>query len=293
MKRLTPIDFILRANEIHNGKYDYSHIKYIYISKEGVEIKCPIHGTFIQKPNLHLNGSGCPVCGGTLKLDNTSFIKKAKLKHGDKYSYEQVDYSNNRTPISITCPIHREFMQTPDAHLRGSGCPKCGKINTSKKLAITKEEFIKKATIKHAGRYDYTKVEYLNNSTKIIITCKQHGDFEQTPLKHLQGQGCRLCAGNKPLSTEEFIRKANLKHGNKYVYRNSEYKNNKTKISITCPIHGDFKQTPSDHLSGYGCKKCANNTKLTNQEFVSKAKKIHGNKYDYKDIDYEGSKKEI
>ena len=165
MKRLTVDEFIRKAAEVHHGKYDYSSIKYVYALKEGVEITCPIHGRFFQKPNSHINGQGCPSCGGTTKSDTSSFITKAKLKHKNKFSYEKVDYSNNRTKVIITCPIHGDFMQTPDSHLNGKGCSKCGKINTSKKLVMTQSEFIEKATTKHDGRYSYGKVIYKNSKS--------------------------------------------------------------------------------------------------------------------------------
>lgn len=356
MKRLTVDEFIRKATEVHQGKYDYSSIKYVYALKEGVEITCPIHGRFFQKPNSHISGQGCPSCGGTTKSDTASFITKARLKHENKFSYEKVDYSNNRTKVIITCPIHGDFMQTPDSHLNGKGCSKCGKINTSKKLVMTQSEFIEKATTKHDGRYsygsviyknskspviitckthgdfeqspnmhlqgygcsecggtkklntnsfiakasdvhlgkyNYSKVHYVNNSTKVTITCNEHGDFTQTPMKHLQGQGCRICAGNSNHSLNSFIEIAKIVHANKFNYEKSKFVNVKTKIVITCPVHGDFEQIPSEHLSGYGCKKCGNNTKYSTDEFVSKAREIHGNKYGYQDVIYESSTNKI
>ena len=356
MKRLSVDQFIRRAHEVHQDKYDYSSIQYVYALKEGVEITCPIHGRFFQKPSSHINGQGCPSCGRTTKSDTASFIAKAKLKHENKYSYEKVNYSNNRTKVNITCPIHGDFMQTPDSHLNGKGCSKCGKINTSKKLVMTQSEFIEKATTKHDGRYSYgkviyknskspvtitcsthgdfeqspnmhlqgygcsecggtkkqntnsfiakasdmhqgkytySKVHYVNNSTKVTITCNEHGDFTQTPMKHLQGQGCRICAGNSNHSLDSFIEKAKIVHDNKFNYEKSTFVNVKTKIIITCPVHGDFEQIPSEHLSGYGCKKCGNNTKYSTEEFVSKAREIHGNKYDYREVIYESSTNKI
>ncbi|MBK7692752.1 MAG: hypothetical protein IPI30_00160 [Saprospiraceae bacterium] len=106
----------------------------------------------------------------------------------------------------------------------------------------------------HLGKYNYSKVHYVNNSTKVTITCNEHGDFTQTPMKHLQGQGCRICAGNSNHSLNSFIEKAKIVHANKFNYEKSKFVNVKTKIVLTCPVHGDFEQIPSEHLSGYGCK---------------------------------------
>lgn len=158
---------------------------------------------------------------------------------------------------------------------------------------LNTNSFIAKASDVHLGKYNYSKVHYVNNSTKVTITCNEHGDFTQTPMKHLQGQGCRICAGNSNHSLNSFIEKAKIVHANKFNYEKSKFVNVKTKIVITCPVHGDFEQIPSEHLSGYGCKKCGNNTKYSTEEFVSKAREIHGNKYGYQNVIYESSTNKI
>ena len=120
-----------------------------------------------------------------------------------------------------------------------------------------KEDFIKKAKEVHGDKYDYTKVEYVNNKVNICIICPEHGEFWQRPIDHLNGYGCSKCGGVKRLTTEEFINKAKEIHGNKYDYSKVEYINNKTKICIICPKHGEFWITPNRHLSQkQGCKLC-------------------------------------
>ena len=126
----------------------------------------------------------------------------------------------------------------------------------------TTEEFIKEAIKIHGSKYEYQKACYLKSNIKIIITCKEHGDFEQSTKKHLQGQGCKQCGyiknGNLTrLTTEQFIEKANLIHNNYYSYEFTNYISNKEKVIITCPIHGDFPQTASSHLQGVNCKSCS------------------------------------
>ena len=126
----------------------------------------------------------------------------------------------------------------------------------------TTEEFIKEAIKIHGSKYEYQKACYLKSNIKIIITCKEHGDFEQSTKKHLQGQGCKQCGyiknGNLTrLTTEQFIEKANLIHNNYYSYEFTNYISNKEKVIITCPIHGDFSQTASSHLQGVNCKSCS------------------------------------
>ena len=126
---------------------------------------------------------------------------------------------------------------------------------------LTIEQFIKKVKVIHGNVYDYSLVEYKNAHTKVKIICPEHGIFEQKSYHHLRGQGCPECryikSGNKLRSTtEQFIKKAKVVHGNKYDYSLVDYKNNKTKVKIICHEHGIFEQTPNHHLSGNGCSKC-------------------------------------
>lgn len=133
----------------------------------------------------------------------------------------------------------------------------------------TTEEFIKKANAKHNFRYDYSDVVYIKGTVKIIIVCSIHGKFLQTPTQHLQGDGCPKCGLSvNTFSLEEFIRRANLKHNNKYDYSLSYYINNKHKIKIICPIHGEFFQIGMNHLLGSGCKKCNHVTGWTKTDWI-------------------------
>ena len=124
------------------------------------------------------------------------FLIEAKKVNGDKYDYSKVEYKNNKTEVSIICPIHGEFKMRPYSHLSGQGCPKCGAIENGFKKRIGKDEFIKRAREIHGKKYDYSKVEYVNNRTKVCITCPQHGEFWQLPYNHLSGNGCKFCKGS-------------------------------------------------------------------------------------------------
>ena len=284
-KKLTTEEFIKKAKSIHGNKYDYSKVEYINTFTK-VCIICPKHGEFWQTPNNHLNGQRCPYCFGKIKSTTEEFIEKAKSVHGNKYDYSKVEYVNNRTKVCIICPTHGEFWQEPIHHLNGHGCSKCyGNVK------LTTEEFIEKAKSVHGNKYDYSKVNYVNALTKVCIVCPTHGEFWQTPNNHLLGQGCAKCNGNVTKTTEKFIEDAKFVHGNKYDYSKVEYVNNHTKVCIICPVHGEFWQTPKDHLNGYGCKKCGeeiskNSRRFSIDDFVKKAKSVHGNKYDYSKAEY-------
>jgi hypothetical protein len=121
------------------------------------------------------------------------FIENAIEVHGDKYDYSKVIYKNCDTKIIITCKEHGEFLQTPYKHLLPQGCRKCGNNRTSNQQRDTKEKFISKSIIIHGESYDYSKVEYKNSRIKVIIICKEHGEYLQQPYNHLQGNGCPNC----------------------------------------------------------------------------------------------------
>lgn len=123
---------------------------------------------------------------------------------------------------------------------------------------LTREEFIEKAKKIHGDKYDYSKVEYKNVSTKVCIICKEggHGDFYQRPREHLKGSGCLKCVNREKLDTEKFIKRAREVHGDSYNYNKVEYKDSITPVKISCKIHGYFTQSPSKHLQGHGCPKC-------------------------------------
>ena len=194
---------------------------------------------------------------GKKKKTKEEFIKKAKEIHGDKYDYSKVDYVNSATKVCIICPEHGEFWQIPSSHLQGKGCPKCAKERNRKKMAMATDGFIKRCKEIYGEKYDYSKVEYVNNHTKVCIICPEHGEFWQIPNNHLSGYGCRACGIEKQTSTkEEFIKKARKVHGDKYDYSKVDYVNAMTKVRIICHEHGEFWQTPKEHIRGYGCPKC-------------------------------------
>ena len=191
IQKLDNYSFIERANKVHSNKYDYNLVEYID-SKTKVKIICSTHGIFLQKPSNHLQRQGCPKCAGIQKLDNYSFIERAKFIHGGKYDYSLIDYKNTETKIKIICSIHGEFLQKPSNHLTGQGCPSCTK---NKKL--TTEEFIARSKKIHNNKYDYSLVEYKNNHTLVKIICLTHGVFEQQPQAHFIGSGCPVCNNSR------------------------------------------------------------------------------------------------
>jgi len=161
------------------------------------------------------------------------------------------------------------------------------------KKRLNTQEFISRAIDVHGNKYDYSKVEYIQSKSKVKIICPEHGAFEQTPIEHMRGKGCKYCSGNIKLTTNKFVDAAQSIHKNKYDYSKTTYKNNKTKILIICPEHGEFKQRPDSHLSGKGCIKCSGKCQLTTEEFIDKAIEKHGDTYDYSKVNYEKTDKKV
>lgn len=215
-------------------------------------------------------------------LTTEEFITRAKTVHGDKYAYSEVVYVNNHTKVTLVCPSHGHFLQVPMSHLRGIGCAKC--YFESKKSST--EEFIKKAKDVHGDRYDYSKVVYKKVNDPVVLVCPTHGDFMQQPNTHLNGFGCAKCSGIAKLTTEEFIAKAKGIHGDKYDYAETAYHTVREPVNIMCPTHGTFSQLAGIHLAGSGCSKCSKNKKPSLDEFITKAKLIHGDTYDYSLVKY-------
>lgn len=161
-----------------------------------------------------------------------------------------------------------------------------------------KSEFIQKAIAIHGHRYSYSQVVYKNNRTKTTIECKEHGLFGQRPSDHLKGHGCDKCAkklqGKRQVYTsEKFISKATARHGDKYLYDLVEYVNSKHKVEIICRQHGSFLQLPAAHVFGQGCPICAGNIKSNTKEFISKARQIHGDLYDYSQTRYASDNEKV
>jgi len=298
---MTPQEsFLKKAIAKHGDTYDYSQTFYV-ASHENVNIICKKHGVFSQKAYSHIAGKGCSSCSYEYRskkqsYTEESFATKANIVHNNKYDYSLVVYRNNKTNIKIICPDHGDFLQSPSNHIKGQGCPECGINKTRERILGTTESFIKKANKVHNSTYGYESVDYCGNKINVRINCLIHGDFFQAPSNHLQGAGCPECAktrllGLKLKSTAKFVEEATEKHNGRYDYSLTNYKKSNIPVKIICNEHGVFEQIADDHLSGHGCKKCAykengETFRFSQEYFISKAKEIYGDKYDYSKSKY-------
>ncbi len=267
--KYTKETLIEKFNNIHNKnelKYSYFIEDYKNVFQK-IKIKClrnPSHGEFQQYVSNHLKGKGCPKCAKESKLGKSIFtqeevIKSFKEVHKDKYDYSKVEYKTMKQKVEIMCPIHGIFKQQPLIHKQGGGCQKCGRLSSSLNKILTQEEVIKSFKEVHKDKYDYSKVEYINNDSKVIIICPEHGQFLQRVANHKNGFGCPKCSykklSEKKLTPKEIIEQFEKVH-DKYDYSKMVYFKTMEKVEIICPIHGSFFQKPNDHKNGQGCPSC-------------------------------------
>lgn len=191
--------FLEQAKAAHGDRYDYSSTVY-KTSQQKVTIICKDHGPFEQIANTHVSGGGCNRCAIEESAKNRTmaqeeFLEKAEKVHGDKYNYSLVDYKNSKINVTIGCKAcGNVFEQTPNSHLRGSGCDPCGYKVASEKLRHDTERFANAASNVHGNAFDYSEVDYVTTHTKVKIKCRTcNNSFMQQPMKHLQGRGCHFC----------------------------------------------------------------------------------------------------
>lgn len=294
--------FIEKAKKVHGNKYGYDKVVYVN-TKVNIEIYCKKHDHyFSQRPNNHLHGQNCPKIArenGSKKQSTGKdvFIRKASEKHHGKYKYNKIMYVNNITKVTIYCNTCKEyFEQKPRDHLKSNGCKKCGIKSRTSKRRLTNEQFIEKSNDIHGkDSYDYSKVNYVNNHTKVEIICNIcTRSYFTRPMEHLRVDNCPLCSkdnlvhNNKPKTTKQFIEQAKSIHPDKeYDYSETIYINDRSKVTIKCKDHGNFSIVANRLLNGAKCPGCnIKVAKYTREGFIEKANIINDNKYDYSEVNY-------
>lgn len=244
-------------------------------------------------------------------LTTEQHLERFRSVHGNTYDYSQARFISNRAKIVIVCPVHGEFEQSPVVHYHHRcGCPQCGREKsapkTHAKLRLTQDEFLAAARKLHGDRYDYGKAQYVNRKTKMVITCREHGDFEQLASYHLRGSGCPKCARPWLLGEDrrlaEYQSKSDAVHGpgtykvlgfvSKKVHPSSHAV---MRLRLQCGEHGEFEQGAQQHFNGNRCPQCARISTTTSlsydtEEFIAKACSIHGSRYDYGPVAYQHSR---
>ena len=238
--------------------------------------------------------------------DKQEEILKAKiLSKNCNLDVSKVHYTGERNAVTIICPIHGPFKKTPSyfnsPEINSLCCPKCVREYIRQK---SENNFIQSAKDKWGNKYDYSKTIFIDRITPITITCPIHGDFTVLPGSHIckdkNSGGCQKCSEerlhNMAMEIGENKLKEKIKEifGDKYSLEKFVYKGDREKVTLVCPIHGDFSARPNNLINSYGCPKCTLKNTFKNKYngetnetvFINKAKIVHGDKYDYSKVNY-------
>jgi very-short-patch-repair endonuclease len=303
-QKLTTEQVISRFRSRHGDRYDYSEVVY-HLDGVPVTIICNNHGRFEQRPDLHWKGANCPRCAwlerdrGRIERAAAAFESRARATHGDRYDYTEARFKGARENLMVVCRKHGPFEQTASAHIRGAGCPHCANESKNQdKREACRDAFVERARMVHGDRYDYSLAKYKTVHSAVQIGCSIHGFFRQSPGSHLRGTGCPRCANNirgakkSAAARDRFLEKARAIHGDRYDYTLAAYNRTHENVTIICPDHGPFQQSPDNHLRGpNGCPICAQmvrveKRRMPQEEFIARSVETHGGKYDYSEVAY-------
>lgn len=201
-----------------------------------------------------------------MKYNKDCFIKDAINVHGDKYNYDNSIYVNKTTKLNIKCnACGKVFMQTPKSHLKGQGCPICGKKKATMCHKYDYNAFLKKAHNMYGDKFSFPKIdaEYENNKKKITIKCNDCGyEFKKRPNDFLNNKvfrGCKRCRENNRIEDDliSYDELAALAKGNDIEFFNGKLRKSKDKVYAICKTHGKYDTLISSVIKNkYKCKKC-------------------------------------
>lgn len=280
-RKLTTENIIQRIIEVHGDKYDLSRLVYVN-RRTKVEIICKEHGVFLTRFGQLERGQGCPQCGlisqgEKRRLSQEEFFTKCNEVHGNQYDYSKVDYQGMINKVVISCSEHGDFEQTPSSHLNGSGCPQCGLNSQMEKRRLPKEDFISRSIITHGKKYDYSKVDYINNSTEVEIICSKHGSFSQQPQFHMNGSGCPNCNSSKgELFISQFLKENKIEFIEQHTFESLKMKRNLKcdfflpKLNVVIEFNGIQHYEPREQFGGEKGLKRTQKSDNLKREFCSK-----------------------
>jgi very-short-patch-repair endonuclease len=220
-------------------------------------------------------------------------IELANKTHNGKFDYSSVNYKKITDKVSIYCLSHKiTFQQAMNKHIAGQGCPTCGIERRAALRTKTTETFISQAKEIHGDIYVYDHVSYSGDRVKVSIVCSTHGVYQQSPGDHLRGNGCSSCAGNIRKTTQQFIDEVCLKYPDnkeQFNYSHVDYKGMNIKVNIVCNLcDSAFEQTPHHHLNrGDKCPHCSKNKKISVEDFIERANKVHLNRFTYAKVSFQ------
>lgn len=263
-KKLTN-EIVAKRSELKHGKgkIDFSLLVFEKSTDIGTFI-CSKHGKFNKEINAFLQSPyGCAKCGHEAKNKNTQiseqeYYRRVYLNQTTEYDYSKSVYIGFKQPIEIICPTHGSFWQIAEQHSKGRGCKKCADAFHGLQQRKTLAQFIKEAQLVHGDTYDYSLFVYTTANISSMIICPVHGEFPQTPAKHLGGQGCPTCRSSKgekeifkiltkmklSFKTQESIRRGNPSHYQRFDFYLPDY-------DLYIEYQGIQHYEPVDHFGGF------------------------------------------
>lgn len=305
---LTQEQFIADCNEKHGlDTYDYSEVIYVR-GRDRIKVICPKegHGPWHPEARKHRAGTGCRKCYIEGKrITKAEMLKRFIDAHGDTYSYDFSNYNGAASSIQIKCPLHDWFPQICEVHSTGVGCPDCGSIKTAESRRMSFAEFLTRSIERFGEKYHFIENSWSGINQRIGYICVKHGMKTMLASAHLKSPtGCKECSTEQRglstrLTQHQFIQRSKLVHKDKYDYTLTKYQGSDVKVDIICPEHRVFRQNPSTHLSGAGCKRCADieigkkRKEQSEEGFWSQVEAVHGNTYDLSKVVYNGVTEDI
>jgi hypothetical protein len=302
--RVSTQELIKRFKDVHGHTYDYAQVE-ASGSKRPVTIVCREHGSFRQLPFNHLKGSGCPKCGTVRagerhKLNQQEFEKRVRAVHGGRYGLGHALYATQYDNVIVECNEHGQFFALPFNLWQGGGCPRCALRQNGLSHRITQADYLFRVNQIHGTTYDHSLIRFERMHDKIVVICRDHGQFTPTAVNYLAGRGCPDCGHSSAsakrtpklvLETGEVLARFRGIHGNYYDYTKVVYRHSNHHVEIVCRQHGSFLQTPNSHRVGKGCPECGRVTRaaaqvLTTEEVVPRFRQVHGDRYDYASTEY-------
>lgn len=266
--------FFERAGEKFGNRYTYGEF---INTRTKMEITCPEHGSYLQKPWQHLNSVGCPTCGKNQanknrRMTTDEFIGRAKTVHGNRYNYSQVTLDEKQLRncrVTIGCPDHGEFTQMATDHISGHGCQECAREKISDAAKKTFDDFVRDARERFGDTFLY---EETDDPAAVLVIHPEHGSQLQKKSAHLH----RYKLGFRGITeyplgrtTEEFVAEARVVHGDMYTYDRTVFSGTKKPVTITCQKHGDFTQLAENHIRlGTGCPSCRSPVSVAHQSVI-------------------------
>ncbi len=266
---MTTAEFIRRSKELHGDKYKYDRSEYVDQHTKVTIYCCVCQRDFEQMPQKHYaKGEGCWRCGVAKRSKSQTysyeqFVEIARAKHGHRYDYDRTTYTKAKDKLTIRCRACKDvFEQQGNAHLQGTGCPRCSVKIAHAKQSYGGDGFVVRARLIHGDKFEYLGCTDPNWTQKSTVTwrcrdCQWMND--QLVLNHLAGKGCARCSKKEKHTTESFILKSQAIHGkDKYDYSEVIYTTNQAPVWITCvACHTRWKTRPDNHMDGKGCPRCA------------------------------------